>query len=181
MVDTRPASARLNLTDASEVDKWEMPPELYEKRTDSVLAWKKRQQLGRFDPSRQQQLDEQERLEHEAELMWRVVHDRAIEVGKRCRVGEDRRGVVRFVGPVPEIPNGGVWVGFEADEPTGELPISSSCSRLSVRRVLMYCRGRRQKRRLRRRQSLLYLRTQARLFCPARARRGGRFPRDGRF
>lgn len=122
MVDTRPASARLNLADAS-VEKWEMPPELYEKRTDSVLAWKKRQQLGRFDPGRQH---EQEQLEREAEPTWRAVRDRGIEVGKRCRVGEARRGVVRFVGPVPEIPSGGVWVGFEADEPTGEPDASPS-------------------------------------------------------
>lgn len=27
-----------------------MPPEEYETRTDSVLAWKKAQKLGRFDP-----------------------------------------------------------------------------------------------------------------------------------
>ena len=101
MVDTRPASARLNLTDASEVEKWEMPPELYEKRTDSVLAWKKRQQLGRFDPDRQH---EQERLEREAEPMWRVVRDRGIEVGKRCRVGEARRGVVASSAPCPKSP-----------------------------------------------------------------------------
>jgi len=28
-----------------------MPPEEYEGRTDTVLAWKKNQKLGRFDPN----------------------------------------------------------------------------------------------------------------------------------
>lgn len=84
----------------------------YEKRNDSVLAWKKRNQLGRFDPN------SDENKEKEVQRQWQEVKEREIEVGKRCRVGE-RRGVVRFVGTVEEIPGKGVWVGFECDEPTG--------------------------------------------------------------
>ncbi|KAF8544490.1 CAP Gly-rich domain-containing protein [Trichophaea hybrida] len=116
VVDTRPASARLNLTDTSEVEKWEMPEEQYQKRSDSVLAWKQRNQLGRFDPEKDWK-DVQD-LEHR----WNEVNSKGIEVGKRCRVGGEggRRGTVRFVGVVPEIPNGGLWVGFESDEPTGK-------------------------------------------------------------
>ena len=49
--DTRPAGLRENYTDISAVQKYEMPAEEYENRTDSVLAWKKAQKLGRFDPS----------------------------------------------------------------------------------------------------------------------------------
>lgn len=89
-----------------------MPIEDYEKRNDSVLAWKKRNQLGRFDPN------SDENKEKELQRQWQEVKDRDIEVGKRCRVGE-RRGFVRFVGVVEEIPGKGVWVGFECDEPTG--------------------------------------------------------------
>jgi tubulin-specific chaperone B len=40
-----------NYTDVSLVDKYEMPAVEYEKRTDSVLTWKKNQKLGRFDPN----------------------------------------------------------------------------------------------------------------------------------
>jgi len=96
-----------------------MPEEQYQKRTDSVLAWKLRNQLGRFDPQKDQK-DAQD-MEHR----WNEVNSRGIEVGKRCRVGgeDGRRGTVRFVGVVPEIPNGGLWVGFESDEPTGKLAI----------------------------------------------------------
>ena len=39
-----------NYTDVSLVEKYELPPEEYEARKDSVLAWKKAQKLGRFDP-----------------------------------------------------------------------------------------------------------------------------------
>jgi tubulin-folding cofactor B len=33
------------------VEKYNMTTEDYESRTDSVLAWKKAQKLGRFDPN----------------------------------------------------------------------------------------------------------------------------------
>jgi tubulin-specific chaperone B len=50
-LDTRPASAQTNFTDVSAVEKYVMPETEYESRTDSVLAWKKKQKLGRFDPN----------------------------------------------------------------------------------------------------------------------------------
>lgn len=49
--DTRPAGLRENYTDMSAVPKYEMPAEEYEERSDTVLAWKKSQKLGRFDPN----------------------------------------------------------------------------------------------------------------------------------
>lgn len=42
---------RPNFTDLSSVDKYEMNPETYETLSDSVLAWKRNQKLGRFDPN----------------------------------------------------------------------------------------------------------------------------------
>ena len=50
VADTRPPGMRPNYTDASLVAKYELPPAEYEKRVDSVLAWKKANKLGRFDP-----------------------------------------------------------------------------------------------------------------------------------
>ncbi|KAL7777305.1 hypothetical protein CFE70_007728 [Pyrenophora teres f. teres 0-1] len=50
VVDTRPSAARTDFTDLSSVTKYEMPAAEYEHRSDSVLAWKKAQKLGRFDP-----------------------------------------------------------------------------------------------------------------------------------
>ena len=51
MIDTRPPAARTDFSDLSAVDKYVMPAAEYESRTDSVLAWKKAQKLGRFDPN----------------------------------------------------------------------------------------------------------------------------------
>ncbi len=96
-----------------------MPDTEYEKKTDSVLAWKKAQRLGRFDPT----APEQERARIAA--MEADVAERGIAAGVRCRVGGDdtRRGTVRYVGPVPEIPGAGTagpWVGVHLDEPVGK-------------------------------------------------------------
>jgi len=104
-----------------------MPEEEYDKLQDSVLAWKKRNKLGRFDPNKE------EKDQMELKRQYDIVEARKIVVGARCRVGAselDRRGTVRYVGEVNEIPNGGVWVGVETDEPTGNFrfPLSSSIS-----------------------------------------------------
>lgn len=50
MQDTRPPSARANLSNVADVPKYVMPAETYSTLSDSVLAWKKANQLGRFDP-----------------------------------------------------------------------------------------------------------------------------------
>ncbi|KAK7755899.1 hypothetical protein SLS62_002186 [Diatrype stigma] len=117
VLDTRPAGARLNLNDTSGVEKYVMPPEEYEKKSDSVLAWKKAEKLGRFDPNAPS-------LEKaKVEAFAQEIRRRGIEVGKRCRLGSDdtRRGEVRYVGEVKEIPGAlGAWVGVQLDEPVGK-------------------------------------------------------------
>ncbi len=94
-----------------------MPEEEYEKKTDSVLAWKKAQKLGRFNPDAPNQ--EQAKIDGYAQ----EVEARGLAVGKRCRVGDDdsRRGEIKYIGEVSEIPSGiGAWVGVELDEPVGK-------------------------------------------------------------
>lgn len=107
---------RPNYTDASLVTKYEMPPEEYEQKTDSVLAWKKSQKLGRFDPNAPS-------LEQaKSSALDSAIASKGIAVGKRCRVGgEDaKRGVIMYVGEVEEIPGGkGKWIGVKLDEPVG--------------------------------------------------------------
>lgn len=110
--DLRPVGQRPNYTDDTNVKKFELTEEEYDSRSDSVRAFKKRNQLGRFDPDAGSKdgiaLAECQKL--------------AVLAGARCRVeGEaDRRGTIRYVGRVPEIPNGGIWVGIEYDEPVGK-------------------------------------------------------------
>ncbi|KAK1772625.1 cell polarity protein alp11 [Phialemonium atrogriseum] len=117
VTDTRPPGARPNYTDTSGVEKYVMPAEEYAKKSDSVLAWKKAQKLGRFDPDAPNQ--EKAKIAAFAE----EVETRGIAVGKRCRVGgnDARRGEVKYVGEVKEIPGGlGAWVGIQLDEPVGK-------------------------------------------------------------
>ncbi|KIH91568.1 cell polarity protein [Sporothrix brasiliensis 5110] len=135
VVDTRPPGQRPNYTDTSAVEKYVLPAEAYAAKADSVLAWKKAQKLGRFDP------DAPEHARARIAAFAAEAEARGIAVGKRCRVGGDdtRRGVVQYVGDVPEIgaaaaaaivanPSAseqaalgaaGTWVGVELDEPVG--------------------------------------------------------------
>ncbi|POS87582.1 hypothetical protein EPUL_001800 [Erysiphe pulchra] len=115
--DLRPVSMRPNYTDTSQVPKFEISSDQYEKMTDSVLAWKKANKLGRFDPSAPLCEDKVK------QVIEREIQDRSIEVGRRCRIdGEDvKRGTVMYVGEVEEIPSGvGKWIGIKLDEPIGK-------------------------------------------------------------
>ncbi|OAL36551.1 hypothetical protein AYO20_04167 [Fonsecaea nubica] len=125
--DTRPPQLRQNLNflaaDLSSVEKYQMPETQYEQLEDSVLAWKRRQKLGRFDPhaKSQAQLVEERREKDEREMKAR-----GITLGLRCRVGRDdgRRGTVRYAGEIPGLggqrEEGCLWVGVELDEPVGK-------------------------------------------------------------
>jgi tubulin-folding cofactor B len=124
IIDTRPANARqtFNFADLSSVEKYQMPETQYEKLEDSVLAWKRRQRLGRFDPNAKSTAEAaEERTKHDQAQ----IEAKGIQVGSRCRVGNDdgRRGTVRFTGEVPGLGGtreaGCVWVGIELDEPVG--------------------------------------------------------------
>ncbi|KAJ5562306.1 hypothetical protein N7461_001067 [Penicillium sp. DV-2018c] len=137
--DTRPQTMRANFTDLSSVDKYVLPTETYEARSDSVLAWKKNQKLGRFDPNA---LSPEESLRHQVEKDKSEIQTRGVDIGKRAIILPSspphiRRGTVRFVGPVPAIPITGpgrelqkdadlpahlqpIWVGIELDEPMGK-------------------------------------------------------------
>lgn len=117
VLDTRPSGARPNYNDVSSVEKYVMPEDKYEKKTDSVLAWKKAEKLGRFNP------DAPSLEQAKINMINQEVKSRGIEVGKRCRVGQDdtRRGEIKYVGEVKEIPGGlGAWIGIHLDEPVGK-------------------------------------------------------------
>ncbi|KAF7960025.1 hypothetical protein EAE96_001625 [Botrytis aclada] len=117
VTDTRAPGLRENYTDVSGVEKYTLPVESYEKRTDSVLAWKKNEKLGRFNP------DAPTLLDAKLAVYDNEIKAKGISVGKRCRVGEDdsRRGEVMYVGDVAEIPGGaGKWIGVKLDEPVGK-------------------------------------------------------------
>ncbi|KAG6872899.1 hypothetical protein C0995_005305 [Termitomyces sp. Mi166 len=109
--DTNPSvSFTGQMTDISQVDKFELTPEEYARRQDTVLAYKQRHQMGRFAPKLEETVVDTE-----------IPTD--IVIGARCEVestepGLKKRGVVRFTGPTKF--GQGVWVGIEYDEPIGK-------------------------------------------------------------
>ncbi|KAJ1858243.1 hypothetical protein LPJ57_007051 [Coemansia sp. RSA 486] len=109
------ALQHLNFNDDSQVEKFVMADEEYDKLGNTVRAFKRRHNMGRFaDAKSAMSIDEEDEFKKEAEK---------ITLGSRCEVttvaGElKRRGVVRFVGKTQFRP--GFWVGIEYDEPVGK-------------------------------------------------------------
>ncbi|CAE6482486.1 unnamed protein product [Rhizoctonia solani] len=115
VADTNANSLTGQFTDVSNVEKFELTDEEYQKRKDTVLAYKQVNKIGRFADS--------------AQAPTAHVHTAPPEIkpGARCKVeteGGDmdmKRGVVRFVGPTKFGKEGtGDWVGIEYDEPVGK-------------------------------------------------------------
>ncbi|RDX54081.1 hypothetical protein OH76DRAFT_1398377 [Lentinus brumalis] len=110
VTDLNPAASFTGqLTDTSQVDKFELSETEYAQRQDTVLAYKQRNKIGRFAEKPAEESAAAEPVE--------------ITVGARCEVEsaeEDfrKRGTVRYVGPTEFAK--GVWVGIEYDEPIGK-------------------------------------------------------------
>lgn len=155
VVDSRPPGSRstIDFSDVGSVEKYIMPEQEYEKLDDSVLAWKKRQQLGRFAPavgSKSQPELVAERRAQDAKEVQR----RGVVVGQRCRVNQsdERRGVVKFVGEVEGLGSvkeeGWTWVGVEFDEPVGrndgsvEVEAEQDGKKRKTKRQIFECKGR---------------------------------------
>ncbi|KAJ2459786.1 hypothetical protein GGF42_001249 [Coemansia sp. RSA 2424] len=109
------ASAQINFNDESQVEKYVMDDDEYDRRGDSVRAFKRRHRMGRFaDGASEMSIGEDAKAKELA---------LSIPVGSRCEVampdGEfKKRGTVRFVGETEFRP--GCWVGVEYDEPVGK-------------------------------------------------------------
>ncbi|KAI0792241.1 CAP Gly-rich domain-containing protein [Abortiporus biennis] len=112
VIDTNPSvSFTGQLTDVSQVDKFELSDEAYAQRRDTVLAYKQRNKIGRFAEGE--------------ESKSKPIPELNIPLGSRCEVetaeeGFHKRGTVRFVGPTKFGTGEGIWVGIEYDEPIGK-------------------------------------------------------------
>lgn len=107
--------------DVSKVEKFEISKEEYEKRSDSVLAYKKRMKMGQFreiDPEEKAKMEEEKQRKEQEEKE----KAESIKVGDRCEVRIpnqiSRRGTVKYVGVTDFKP--GYWVGVHYDEPYGK-------------------------------------------------------------
>ncbi|XP_033487893.1 tubulin-folding cofactor B [Epinephelus fuscoguttatus] len=112
-------SGQMNeFTDVSKVEKYELPDDVYEKRTDSARSFMKKHRVGHFN--------EEEMAKKKAELAAREEEQKAaadaISVGSRCKVQvvghPTKLGTVMYVGTTDFKP--GYWVGVKYDEPLGK-------------------------------------------------------------
>ncbi|CDU23767.1 related to Tubulin-specific chaperone B [Sporisorium scitamineum] len=117
VLDTRPKELIQTYTDESLVEKFVMDDDTYAARRDTVLAFKQRNKLGRFDPSKD--ANSSTTSEGPTEQL-----PENLVTGARCQVdlsgsgANQRKGTVRFVGPTKFAT--GTWVGVEYDEPVGK-------------------------------------------------------------
>lgn len=95
-----------------------MPTTEYEALPSTVLAYKRANKIGRFDP-KAPSIEAQK-----IAAVDREIDERHIVVGARCQLlpaeSDARRGRVAYVGEVEGIPGLGKWVGVVLDEPTGK-------------------------------------------------------------
>jgi tubulin-specific chaperone B len=124
IVDTDPYSLSRNggLTDVSLVEKFKISEEAYEKRKGTVRDFIRNKRKD--DPNYKVKPVKGPVPSTENEASVAPIDDAStvegITVGMRCEVNPgERRGIVRFVGEIPEISSGGIWVGVEFDEPLG--------------------------------------------------------------
>lgn len=95
---------------------FKLSEEDYAQRENTLLAWKARNKMGRFDPAYNEQLESSRKLQKE-----RLA---ALEIDQRCAIKTEgrpeRRGWLRFIGVVPEISTTDTWCGVQFDEPVGK-------------------------------------------------------------
>eukprot|EP01016_Furgasonia_blochmanni_P055210 TRINITY_DN919_c0_g1_i4.p1 TRINITY_DN919_c0_g1~~TRINITY_DN919_c0_g1_i4.p1 ORF type:complete len:190 (+),score=52.59 TRINITY_DN919_c0_g1_i4:511-1080(+) len=112
VIDTNPNSVTKNLEDLSQVEKYMISEEDYDKLPDSFRKWKAN--FLKNNP----ELVASKAIKPDAEHMKDLADK--IKVGDRCKLKEaDVRGEVKFIGKVPEIAEG-YFVGVKLDEPMGK-------------------------------------------------------------
>jgi len=115
------SSRQAQYQDTSLVEKFELSEKEYDKRHDSVRAFKQRNKMGRFAPEAQEAaIAKSNPLGQDS-----TAPPPSINIGDRCQVkptkstGELlRRGSIRYVGLVGF--QSGYWIGVEYDEPLGK-------------------------------------------------------------
>ncbi|XP_039987296.1 tubulin-folding cofactor B [Xiphias gladius] len=105
-------------TDVSQVEKFELSDEAYNKKTDSARSFMKKQRVGRFN----EEEVAKKKAQHAAQEEEQKAAADAISVGSRCKVqvlGQPTKlGTVMYVGTTDFKP--GYWVGVKYDEPLGK-------------------------------------------------------------
>lgn len=100
----------------AKIEKFELTPEQYAKKPDSLKAFLMKNKLGKYNEEEMRKRKEQMAEELAAEE--KLIGD--IKVGSRCLVTlePERRGEVKYVGKMEG--RNGFWVGVQFDEPLGK-------------------------------------------------------------
>ena len=101
-----------DLDDVSQVEKYQISEEEYQKRDDTFRKFKEERQ--KVDPTFMKKSGNKIPEDFQKEEADQV------SAGQRCEIViGTRRGVVKYVGQVKELAPG-YWVGIQLDEPTGD-------------------------------------------------------------
>ena len=102
------------------VEKYELTPEAYSKRTDTVQSYLKRNNMGKYNEEEMKKFEERksQQLAEEKQIAANF------KIGDRCEVdvpgtGGKRRGAVTFIGETKFKPDC-LWIGVRYDEPVGK-------------------------------------------------------------
>lgn len=117
-ITDRSGAQKGEFSDLSQVEKFEISDNAYEKRQDSARSFLKKQKVGRFN--------DEDTARKQAALAAREAEEKtaadSIVVGNRCQVqvsGQPTKiGTVMYVGTADFKP--GYWVGVKYDEPLGK-------------------------------------------------------------
>mmetsp|Transcript_14394 Transcript_14394/g.30991 ORF Transcript_14394/g.30991 Transcript_14394/m.30991 type:complete len:286 (+) Transcript_14394:86-943(+) len=122
--DTDPFSKSKNgwLENTTLVEKYTISDEAYSKRDGTYRKFK--EERLQEDPTwtlKREMAERRGAVKTESSESAQGDGSVSVQIGDRCQVFPgDRRGTVRFVGHVAELPGGGVWVGVEYSEPVGK-------------------------------------------------------------
>lgn len=102
--------------DVSKVEKYEISNDAYEKRSDSVRSFLKRNKMGQFKDESMAKSDLEQKLAMEKSLA------ETIAIGARCEIHASgqptKRGTIMYSGLLDFKP--GYWIGVRYDEPLGK-------------------------------------------------------------
>jgi len=130
IMDTDEYSLSLNggLDDVTNVKKYEMSDEDYERRDNTYRAfkakklaadptWTLEKEMAGRNPASAAALAAKEATR--IDDTYGQAEAACMATGNRCEIAGGRRGVVMYVGPIPEMPIGW-WIGVKLDEPLGK-------------------------------------------------------------
>lgn len=127
-VDEYSLSLNGGLDDVTNVKKYEMSDEDYERRDNTYRAfkakkiaadptWTLEKEMASRNPAAAAELAAKEA--NRIDDTYGQAEAAGIATGNRCEIAGGRRGVVMYVGRIPEMPIGW-WVGVKLDEPLGK-------------------------------------------------------------